>query len=62
MFLYVDDCLAISKTPKESFLQLDKFFKMKPSSIAPPSIYLGGKVKKMRLPNIVEALTFSSSQ
>ena len=43
-------------------LQLDKFFKMQPSSFAPPNIYVGEKVKNMRLPNMVEAWTFSSSQ
>ena len=62
MLLYVDDCLALSETPKESVFQLDKFFKMKPNSIAPPNIYLGVKLKKMRLPNMVEARTFSSIQ
>ena len=62
MILYVHDCLPISETPKEVVLQLDKFFKMKPNSISPPDIYLGRKVKKMRLPNIVEAWTFSLSQ
>ena len=62
MLLYVDDFLAISDTPKEALLQLDKFFKMQTSSIAPPNIYLGGKVKKIRLPNMVEAWTFSLSQ
>ena len=62
MLLYVDDCLAISENTKEAVLQLDKFFKMQPSSIAPPNIYLGGKLKKMRLLNMVEAWTFSSSQ
>ena len=62
MLLYVDDCLAISETPKEAVLQIDKFFKMQPNSIAPPDIYLVGKVKKMRLPNMVEAWTFSSRQ
>ena len=62
MLLYVDDCLAISENPKEAVLQLDKFFEMQPSSVAPPNLYLGFKVKKMRLPNIVEAWTFSSSQ
>ena len=35
---------------------------MKPSSIAPPNIYLGDKVKKICLPNMVEAWNFSSSQ
>ena len=62
MLLCVDDCLAISETPKEAVLQLDKFFKIQPNSIATPDIYLGGKVKKMRLSNMVEAQTFSSSQ
>ena len=62
MILYVHDCLPISETPKEVVLQLDKFFKMKPNSISPPDIYLGRKVKKMRLPNMVEAWTFSLSQ
>ena len=42
--------------------QLDKFFKIQPSCIDPPNIYLGGKVKKTRLPNMVEAWTFISSQ
>ena len=61
MLLYVDDCLAISEKPKEAVLQLDKFFNIQPSSIAPPNIYLGGILKKMRLQNIVEAWTFISS-
>ena len=62
MLLYVDDCLAISESPKEAVFQLDKFFKMQPSSIAPLNIYLRGKVQKMRLPNMLEAWTFISSQ
>ena len=36
MLLYVDDFLAISETPKEAVLQLDKLFKMQPRSISPP--------------------------
>ena len=55
MILYVDVGLAISEAPKEAVLQLDKFFKMQQRSIAPPNIYLGGKAKKMRLMNMVEA-------
>ena len=62
MLLYVDDCCAISETPNEAVLQLDKLFKMQPSSIAPPNTYLGGKVKNMCLMNMVKAWTFSSSQ
>ena len=62
MLLYVYDCLAISENSKEAVLQLDKFFKIQLNSIAPPDIYLGVKVKKMFLPNMVEASTFSSTQ
>jgi len=59
--LYVDDCLAISECPKNAVLQLDKYFKMQLDLIAPPDIYLDRKVKKIRLPNMVEAWTFISS-
>ena len=59
MLLYVDGFLAISEAPKETVLQIDKSFKMKPHSIAPPDIYLVVKLKKMRLPNMVEAWKFS---
>ena len=38
MLLYVDDCLAITETPMGAVLQLDKFFKMQPNSIAHPDI------------------------
>ena len=62
MILYVYDCLEISEAPKEAVLQLDKLFKMQPNYIAPPGIYLGGELKKMRLPNMVESWTFSSIQ
>ena len=61
MLIYVDNCLAISEDPKEAVLQLDKFFKMQPKYIAPPYIYLGVKVKKMRLQNMVKSWTFSLS-
>ena len=60
ILLYVDNCLDISETPKEAVSQLDKFFKMQPRYIASPNIYLGSKVKKMRLTNMLEAWTFSS--
>ena len=62
MLLYVDDFLAISETPKEAVLQLDKVFKMQPNSIAHPYIFLRGKLKKMRLPKMVEAWTFCLSK
>ena len=55
MLLFVDDCLAISETPKEAVLQPYKLFKIQPNYIASPDIYLEGKVNNMRLPNMVEA-------
>ena len=62
MILYVDNCRAISETPNEEVLQLDKLFKMQQSYIAPPNICLGRKLMNMRLLNMVEAWNFSSSQ
>ena len=35
---------------------------MKPSSIGPPKVYLGGKVSQVVLPNGVKAYSFSASQ
>lgn len=62
LLLYVDDCLCVSEDPKDALLQLDKYFPMKPDSLGPPKIYLGGKVSKVQLPNGVSAWAFSSSQ
>ena len=62
VLLYVDDTLCISEYPKEALLQIDKYFPMKRGSIGPPDIYLGGKVKKIQLPNGVEAWSLSMSQ
>ena len=54
MLLYVDNCLAISEKHKEAVLQPDEFFNMQPRSVDLPNIYLDGKVKKIRLTNMVE--------
>ena len=62
MLLYTDDCLAISKTPLESLMEINKYFPMKPSSIGPPKIYLGAKITKVQLPNGVVAFAMSMSQ
>ena len=35
---------------------------MKASSIGPPKIYLGAKVGKVQIPNVVEAYDISMSQ
>ena len=62
ILLYVDDALCVSEFPKEALLQVDKYFPMKKGSIGPPDIYLGGKVRKVELPNGALAWSLSMSQ
>ena len=60
MLLYVDDTLCYSEHPMKVMLELDKYFPMKKDKkgkpiIGPPSIYLGGKISEVELPNGVNA-------
>jgi hypothetical protein len=41
---------------------IDKYFKMKPGSIMEPTFYLGAKLKKTVMPNVVVAWGMSSSK
>ena len=50
MLLYTDDCLAVGEYLKESLLEIDKYFPLKPKSIGPLKIYLGAKIGKMNSP------------
>ena len=59
MLLYVDDALCIIKYPKESLMEIDKYFMMKPGSINVTKIYLGDKVSLEELPNGVKAWSVS---
>jgi len=62
MLLYTDDCLSISRLPRKALEDLGKYFTLKPGSIGPPKIYLGGKVSQIDLPNGSKAWAFSASQ
>ena len=62
VLLYVDDCMAISHDVATTLREIDTFFQMKPGSIGDPDIYLGGKLRKIRLPNGVLACANSSSK
>ena len=63
VLLYCDDTLVISEKGEAVLRQeIGKYFELKEESIGPPSIYLGGKVRKVTLKNGVEAWSFSSSQ
>ena len=60
--LYVDDCLAIHHNPRQALEELDKYFEMKKGSIAEPDIYLGAKLRTVRLDNDVKAWSMSASK
>jgi hypothetical protein len=62
ILIYVDDCLAIHHDGVGVLKQLDYYFKMKPGSIGDPDIYLGAKLRKIKLPNGVEAWGLSPSK
>ena len=63
VLLYVDDALAIGERAEKILREeIGRYFELKEESVGPPSIYLGGKVRKVVLENGAEAWAFSSSQ
>ena len=61
--LYTDDDIVISENAEEILRnKLGKYFELKPSSIGPPSLYLGSRVRKVSLDNGFKAWAFSPSQ
>ena len=63
ILLYTDDCLVISEFG-EDILQkdLNPYFRLKEESIVHQTIYLGGKVSNVVLPNDVISWDFSANQ
>ena len=63
VFLYTDDCVVVSENA-ESIVKnkIGRYFELKPDSIGPPSLYLGGHLLKIELSNGVEAWSFSSTK
>ena len=49
--IYVDNLMVIHHYAESVIWRMDKYFKLKPSSTSDPDIYLGAKLKKMRLEN-----------
>jgi len=47
LLLYTDDTLSIGPNSMENLMELNKYFKVKESSIGPPNLYLGGKISKV---------------
>jgi hypothetical protein len=62
VLIYSDDFLAIHHDAVAILKKVDKYFKMKAGSIGDPDFYLGAKLKKLRLPNTVEAWGLSPSK
>ena len=60
--LYVDDCLVIHHAVDTALRELDHFFKMKSGSIGDTNMYLGAKLRKCVLENVVEACCTSESK
>ena len=61
ILLYVDDILFIHHDAKSVTTKVDKYFKLKLDSIGEPDMYLGAKVRPMKLDNDVWAWTLSPS-
>ena len=63
VLLYTDDCLVVSEN-SEIILknEIGRYFELKPDSIGPPSLYLGGHLRKVVLNIGVEDWAFGYKQ
>ena len=63
ILLYMDNTLVVSERAEEILQnEIGWYFELKEESIRTPTIYLGGRVRKVKLDNGMEAWSFSSSQ
>ena len=62
ILLYVDDILCIRHDAESVITKFDKYFKLKPDSVGEPDMYLGAKVRPMKLENGVWAWILIFSQ
>ena len=63
VLIYVDNCICISTDPEKIVRkEIRKYFLMKEASIEEPNVYLGGKVRKVKLDTGEICWAFSSSQ
>ncbi len=58
----MDDYLVISEHPDQVLSRLGKYFPLKPESVGPPKLYLGGKFSNKDIPNEVKAWAISASK
>ena len=63
VLLYTDDCLVISDNAEFILKkEIGRYFELKPKSIGPPSLYLGGHLRQVRVDDGTNAWAFSSTQ
>ena len=63
VLLYVDDCLVVSDHGEKILREeIGNYFKLEEKSIGPPDVYLGGKMRRVKLENGSKAWAFRSSQ
>ena len=62
VLLYVDDVMAIGDDPQVVLEKIDKYFGLKPGSLADPNMYLGAKVRPMTMNNGQVCWAMSASQ
>lgn len=63
VLLYVDDCLVISNNAENILRrEIGKHFKLKEESIGPPTQYLGGKLRQVKMTNGQDCWAFGSTQ
>ena len=63
VLLYVDDYWVVSDHGKKILREeIGKYFNFKEKSICPPDVYLGGKMRQLKLENGSKAWDFISSQ
>ncbi len=62
MLCFMHDVMVIHHDSLSILAWLDKYFKLKPSSVGDPTMYLGATVKKMTLDNRVLAWASSPAK
>ena len=63
VLLYTDDCLVVSD--KAEYIlknEIGRYFELKPASIGPPNLYLGGHLREIDIDEATTAWAFISTQ
>jgi hypothetical protein len=61
IFVYVDDLLVISESPKRILQGINQVYRMKEGSITIPELYLCAQIKQLRFPDLPNEISWSMS-